>query len=449
MLLTLYPNKEIRIGIGAPRPVPRRDLGRSALTCLSFKTSPKHPIPDEARAPSPDEPGKKASGFAPGYGLLPRRRDFSLYARRTIARSGGCFAPADEGRLVFLTGTLPGCTEDAMRSLAEWSSWAVNKALRDISRCVGVPLRELLTCWVWEYQKRGALHWHCAVELPDSTLALQLMSGFRAIWTSVLRGVDARVDCDIFERADGGSWSQAPEVWRIDAQIALSSPSNYLAKYLSKGVPKGRQQGFYPPTRWYQCSRLLLKRLRDRTMVRWIEPCHKDPGTVGDKELGVIETVIGCCSKVLAFGRLFSHAVTIVGYLSREGHNKIVDTIFKEQKALDTVKRTKLVGHHRRAKLPRYLAAISTRPDLLERFFNDIGEYHKAAFLRLYAGSQIPEQTAEYLDFTAAQILSYAGYLERRGTAPTEGKRACSETREKAGSPGGESDWIEQPGLPF
>lgn len=408
MIVTVYPNGEVRAGLGNVRPVPRRDLGRvSPLTCLSSKTcDTKIAIQD-------------AIALRPGYGALAKVRSFSLYARRMLARAGGCFAPASEGRLVFLTGTLPGGTQDAMRSIAKWSSWVVHEVLSRLFRAIGVKQSEVLWEWVWEYQKRGALHWHMAVELPTVGQAQRCLSKFRSVWCAVLRGVDSRVDCDLFERAEGGTHRHDESVWRVDAQVAIASPSQYLSKYLSKDPLVEGGPNLFPPTRWYGCSRALNRKLREETVVRWVPPpqgCPTKLCTVSDHVLDLIQR---SCQKVIAFGQQYREAVTVVGYLIQEKRQEFMAEIKKIPSDLKGSEFVRSASSAIYRRIPTSIKILATRPDWTERFLNDIGDYHREQFQSLWNGRFVDGQEVAYLNHAAEVVLHLAGGYAIDGTPPS------------------------------
>lgn len=426
MLVTVYPNGEVRAGFGNVRPVPHRDLGRaSPLTCLSSKTctGSDGSTSDRVRRP--------------GYGELSKVRRFSLYARRMLARAGGCFAPASEGRLVFLTGTLPGGTQDAMRSLAEWSSWAVHLLLTKLFRAIGVKQSEVLWEWVWEFQKRGALHWHMAVELPSVELAQGVIAEFRSVWCTVLRGVDSRVDCDLFERAEGGSHRHDDSVWRVDAQIARSSPSQYLSKYLSKDPTVEGGQNLYSPTRWYGCSRLLNQRLREETVVRWVPPPDGCPSKLCAVSEHILELIQRSCQKVIAFGQQYREAVTVVGYLVQEKRQEFMSEIKKIPSDLKSSEFVRSASSAIYRRIPASIRIMATRPDWTERFLNDIGAYHRDQFQNLWNGRFVDGQEVAYLNHAAEVVLHLAGGIASDGIPPEQSGAGLKSDRQKKLEKGG------------
>lgn len=206
----------------------------------------------------------------PGYGGRPRPTAFGNSARRTILRCGGALERigADPSEVAFLTGTLPGSTAAAMRSLQDWSSYAVNLLKAKISK---LGIHDSLSFYVWELQARGALHIHYAVHVPDRALMSRLICEFKRMWTQIIDAISEKSGVDLWARQDGGSWASQKEVIRADAQVCKKSPGAYMAKYVSKDAfaPKyinNKNAEFLGPTRWWGCSRPLLKLMNEMTL---------------------------------------------------------------------------------------------------------------------------------------------------------------------------------------
>lgn len=117
--------------------------------------------------------------------------------------------------------------------------------------------------YVWERQKRGALHLHycCVVENPD--VRAEIIESFHSEWRSLMLRLSRLSGVDVFERSYGGSWKNNPEYPRTDAQECEKSAVSYLAKYTSKECGKG--YGRWCPNRWWGISRPLLALTRSLT----------------------------------------------------------------------------------------------------------------------------------------------------------------------------------------
>ena len=269
-----YPNNELRLVICPDVPMGGRK-SRGEVCCegasqapdlllditSELKTDPLPPSPQGASVPTPP----------PGYGGVPRPTLFGLAARRQLLRVGAALErlSGEPKEVAFLTGTLPGGTEAAMQALQRFSSYAVNLLKAKISK---LGIHDSLSFYVWELQKRGALHIHYAIHVPDASLRSLLLESFPRVWRQVIDAIGERAGCDMWERARGGSWAGEKEVLQADAQECTHSPGRYMAKYLSKNAHapshKGELRGrFLGPVRWWGVSRPLNAALASMTMA--------------------------------------------------------------------------------------------------------------------------------------------------------------------------------------
>lgn len=241
MLLQLYPNSEIRLLQGSGNNPYRIDERRD-----SRGHRPPLVIPSQ---PSQPKPLKDS-----------RRHPLRNQARHKILHLGGLFDHADKSRQLFLTGTLPGSTDASLEAFTALAPYVSKLVQTYLPRTLGVSANELRYLWVWELQKRGALHLHVAIELPSVDMARELKAAWHGIWVQVLRAAQEKTGSDLFERRYGGSWRTRPDVWRTDAGFVRKSIGRYISKYQGKGS-KGEER-YYPP-RWYGASSRLRRELKE------------------------------------------------------------------------------------------------------------------------------------------------------------------------------------------
>jgi len=241
MLLTVYPNNEIRLLQGAGNNPFRIDERRDSR--------PPRPSLDIPPQPSQPKPRKDY-----------KRHPLSNKARHKILHFGGLFDHSDKKRQLFLTGTLPGSSDSSLEAFTALSPYVGKLVQTYLPRALSLSAKELRYLWVWELQARGALHVHIAIELPSVELARELRGKWRDIWVSVLRAAAEKAECDLFERRYGGSWASRPDVWQSDAEPVKKSIARYISKYQGKGS-KGEEKYF--PKRWYGVSTRLRKELKD------------------------------------------------------------------------------------------------------------------------------------------------------------------------------------------
>lgn len=251
----IYPNNEFRVT--SFRVQVRDPFAKSE----SVRDSPLDIICKLETPPSEQAKNTVRSGF----GAAPKPTLFGLRAKRTLLRAGAALDRcAIAGETVLLTGTLPGSTPSAMEALANWSAYIVHRLKAWIAKRVAAKM----DMYVWELQKRGALHLHYVVWIPGNLARTYILQGFKRQWTVLLKEISARSGVDVFERDRGGSWKDKPDVVQARAEIVTKSVAAYLAKYLGKtsNVGKGFEaaRGFFP-SRWWSVSRPLHAELRRQT----------------------------------------------------------------------------------------------------------------------------------------------------------------------------------------
>lgn len=262
--IALYPNSEVRATIGRERAGGDRRGNSVRDFCRDDA-----PTPTPERVAPLDITSKLSGVERPGFGGLPRPTKFGNNARRTISRCAGVFTldGIPPGQFLFLTGTIPGSTAPAFEAVARWSSWIVKTIKTWLSDRGALGAYSI---YVWEFQRRGALHIHYCVQVEDPLIRERVLREWRDRWASILDGVSERASVDVWARKSGGTWATNKRVVQADAQIVEKSVGAYLSKYLSKSAPTnqskgGEEQTFHGPVRWWGAARSLLKRCRELT----------------------------------------------------------------------------------------------------------------------------------------------------------------------------------------
>lgn len=437
MYLTLYPNSELRARVAAPVARQRR-AGRAIFvgaqrSYLSIVENLRHSFGD-----SPFKPPRPEGGRV-GYGADPSPRAFSVRSRRMIARSGGALGGRG-GRecTLFLTGTLPGSTSEAMRAISKWSAWICHELVSKIPRIAGVKPSECDYLWVWEWQKRGALHWHGVFEFNNKSEARKVHAKFKRLWIRIMESVGQKEGIDIAAKNEFESHSRDYKVWRTRPEWARKNPARYLAKYMAKAVsPKGEKGETFYPSRWYSVSRSLLLKMRKGTVYACVpRPKGCDHTTVVAADLELIERLFGLSNSVKQFPDKVKSGYTFVFYFPEERHQEVRDIMrsFEKGELEDFVR----FGSTSR---PIYygLAECSKHSFLLERLLDDVGPYYKSVYDSWVSGQQVPDEDVFWLDHYAHQILHRQGW-SYRGQPPE---------RSGAGLPGQSAAKIDPPTPPI
>ncbi len=143
-----------------------------------------------------------------------------------------------------LTLTVPGSTWYCFDAVARWSGWLVNRMLQVIRR---VPSSEPPIYWffVWEHQKRGALHLHFCLgwDVPASKREALAVS-LKDKWFECLLELLDKDGVDCFQRKGfSQTWRDTPEKWQWDYQEIKKSVAGYFAKYCQKNSEQNGSEG--------------------------------------------------------------------------------------------------------------------------------------------------------------------------------------------------------------
>lgn len=189
------------------------------------------------------------------FGRNARHRLLEAGALCEIERSNG-----HEG--CFVTFTLPGSTQWAYAQLSKWSGIIVNRILQVLR---DYQWQETYF-YVWELQKRGALHLHLFVQVPQGEDPFRLEHPLKAAWYSALGAIPSDDSHCMFRHRDG-NYCTASGYWRYDYQLVAKGVANYLSKYVSKEAGSNLDEHLasgvraYYPRRWWGMSRSLTQRV--------------------------------------------------------------------------------------------------------------------------------------------------------------------------------------------
>lgn len=201
----------------------------------------------------------------PGWGLEPNPTVFGRSARHRILECGSAFDEVlrrtHQGN--FITLTLPGSSRAAVDNISRFSGYLLNIVLQSVRNNFTDPY----FFGVWELQKRGALHLHLFVAVPEDESSEDSLDKIRASWYNALEELSNDRGVDFFSHRLG-DFCTIKRFWQSDIQPVEKSPAAYFAKYVSKeaNAPIGRRaesgNKVRYPSRWWCCSRN-FKRLTD------------------------------------------------------------------------------------------------------------------------------------------------------------------------------------------
>lgn len=203
-----------------------------------------------------------------GYGATPRVKNFTHRAAQKLRESGASVDVLCEGepsKCRVITLTLPASGEPAYKALSDWSGYATNRLLQLIRR-----ERDDLYHWfyVWEHQKRGALHMHICLYHENSELSRILGEKLVSKWRDILCDISRFSGVDLLHSKGFRRRVESHEMQSNNQEMRKGCGS-YFAKYAGK-TSRSRETRIvedantinarlYPPSSFWGRSQNLAK----------------------------------------------------------------------------------------------------------------------------------------------------------------------------------------------
>lgn len=307
-----FPNNEVRVTYFWRRTPPIDDLAMTEKVTGTLLDITSKLEPAQSTVTVGGEDDVTNSAQKPGHGGESNVSGFTLYGRRQLLRAGGALdksvdSPED---VLFLTATLPGSTYESKRAIANWSAYAVHLVQSWISK--RVPQK--LTLYVWEFQKRGALHLHYAVACPDKAAAEYIRTNWKAQWQRVIDSIGLKAGVDMWRKNANFTHANDKSVLQADAQYCKKSIANYLAKYVSKSQQQYKDNHWAKckPSRYWGVSRPLNAILKSMTTTTEITLSNRRKWEASHQECLSVMQSWGKLS--YSYGDKFNNAKVVVGY---------------------------------------------------------------------------------------------------------------------------------------
>ena len=198
---------------------------------------------------------------------LPRRKKFTRHARKLIREAGGALEVGYQKRVWFLTLTLPGSTQEAIKAYASADKEIKNAFLQNFRKlfnrvCHRSHERLDYLC-VSELQRRGAIHLHLALGWASERFAKLVKRCYRRWWHKVLLHYSRKLGVDLCARSEGETWRHCPGKWLLECEQVEKSVGRYLAKYVSKHYSKSGFANVDTPSSWWSISGPLRAKVRE------------------------------------------------------------------------------------------------------------------------------------------------------------------------------------------
>jgi hypothetical protein len=193
------------------------------------------------------------------------RTSFGIDAARRIMRAGGALDRHDSEstNYLFLTATLPGDDDWSKWAIAEYSSYIINCLKAWLSK----RLNNRMEFYVWEHQKRAALHLHYCIHVPDPAIRAWIKKRFRFEWVRLLNAIEQMSGVNMW-----GKWAEKPlryktAILQTQVQNVRKSVAAYMAGYCAGAESKhgGDHKKPWYPKRWFGVSRPLSDLIKQHT----------------------------------------------------------------------------------------------------------------------------------------------------------------------------------------
>lgn len=201
-----------------------------------------------------------------GYGKTPKIKFFSHRAGQKVRETGAIIdrlCGAETSRCRVVTLTIPASDIEAYKAISDYSAYAVNRLFQVIRRDYE------LAHWfyVYEHQKRGALHLHICVYHDNPLVSEEIGQKLCAKWRDILQDISEKRGVNLLFSKGFNRTCELSDM-QLDNQAMRLGCGAYFSKYASKN--SGRFSNDinsinarkYPPSSFWGRSRE-LKRMCD------------------------------------------------------------------------------------------------------------------------------------------------------------------------------------------
>lgn len=197
---------------------------------------------------------------------LNKPKSFTRFSGQRIRESGAAMSLAANGemsRCRELTLTLPGNTKEAFSAIAAYSSTAINLLFNVVRKRWG---KDALWFFVWEYQKRGALHLHIALHHESPEQCEQMAIALIAQWHNILEIIGEKANTCMFTAKQKDRCTIRAKHQYHTAPIEKDVAA-YFSKYAGKEESKNNWYiQKYPVSRFWGSSRSLKQIVRENSL---------------------------------------------------------------------------------------------------------------------------------------------------------------------------------------
>lgn len=213
---------------------------------------------------------------------LPRVKRFEARQGQKLREAGAAMdSLVPQGKIGLCRAillTIPADYQAAFSTVAAYSGWIMNRLNTYLRRHLENPL----WFYVWELQKRGALHLHFCFYAPTEELGQRLGDGMLELWLKLLEEMSQKSGNDLYwsgRYTKTGAKYYVPREKLINSnQAVYSGCAQYFAKYSGKdsyGSTRGAKgfgsRAIAHPARIWGSSRAIKRRAREMSIDCRIE----------------------------------------------------------------------------------------------------------------------------------------------------------------------------------
>lgn len=231
--------------------------------------------------------GKSQRGFKSCR--LNRPKSFTAKSGQKIRECGAAIdrISADPALTRAITLTLPADHVGAFRALAAYSGYVINRLFQPIRRNHSDKCHWF---FVWEYQKRGALHLHIALYHPDAATGKRLGDECIEQWLKILADIETKSHVDMFCQKDMVTYTPR-EKYQNQNQAMRRSLGAYFSKYAGKQESKNSKHcRDYPVSRFWGSSYSVKELIREQSFDYTL--AADDDKTINEMSEKIIATLI-------------------------------------------------------------------------------------------------------------------------------------------------------------
>lgn len=233
-----------------------------------------------------------------GWGFSPRVTAFGRNARHRLLEAGAIMDKLYGKQVCEVTCTVPGSTKEAFRTVSQWSGWIMNRLTQIVRRSTHAPG----WFYVWELQKRGALHLHFAIGCSNLRDAVSLAQEIEFKWFEVLLELKDKSNVDVFRKNERWTWRDFPKEWRSHVLPVYKSVAAYFSKYVGKqSNTLTRNNKAFCPARWWGSSANIKREIDNERKSFSIEIRSKDE----PKALSFCYKILSQFNPVKQYGYIF------------------------------------------------------------------------------------------------------------------------------------------------